>query len=202
MLLALALHGGVTAGLVGMAGILGAAAGRKPLPAPKRLAFNLAVSVLSTTAAAWVAHQLGGRSGLRPAAWTWPLAAAIALEKRQGYLATWNRSLRWTALPYLAGFTVAVAALSVCQVSYAAGIALTIAPCWCLVLVYRAEALPFPARRLMSEATSRPIRPPKSLFPWSSSRSNPYTHPGQGRTGSAERSFARRWSATTVTSEM
>ncbi len=156
VLLALALHGGVAAGLVGMAGILGAAAGRKPIPAPKRLAFNLVVSVLSTTAAAWVAHRLGGRSGLGPAAWTWPLAAAtavyfavgtglvaaaVALEKRQGYLATWNRSLRWTALPYLAGFTVAVAALSVCQVSYAAGIALTIAPCWCLVLVYRAEAL-------------------------------------------------------------
>ena len=156
VLLALALHGGVAAGLVGMAGILGAAAGRKPLPAPKRLAFNLVVSVLSTTAATWVAHRLGGRSGLGPEAWTWPLAAAtavyfavgtglvaaaIAFEKRRGYLATWNRSVRWTALPYLAGFTVAVAALSVCQVSYAAGIALTIAPCWCLVLVYRAEAL-------------------------------------------------------------
>ena len=156
VLLALALHGALAAALVGMAGILGSAAGRRPPPAAHRLAFNLVTSVLSTTAAAWAAQRLGGRSGGGAAGWTWPLAAAtgvyfavgtglvaaaISIEKRQNYLATWNRSLRWTALPYFAGFTVAVAALSVCEVSYTAGLALTIAPCWCLRLAYRAEAL-------------------------------------------------------------
>ena len=156
VLLALALQGGAAAALVGVAGVLGAGAGRKPLPAPRRLVFNLVASVLSTSAAAWVAHRLGGRTGAGAMEWTWPLAAAtvayfatstglvasaICIENRQGFLTTWNRSLRWTALPYFAGFTVAVAALSVCQVSHAAAIALTIAPCWCLVLVYRAEAL-------------------------------------------------------------
>ena len=155
VLLAIALNGAVAAGLVGIAGMLGAAAGRKPAPKASRLAFNLAVSVVSTTAATWAAQQLGGRAGAPAAEWIWPLTAAtvvyfaagtglvagaVALEKSQGYFATWNRSLRWTALPYAVGFTVAIAALSVCEVSAAAGIALTIAPCWCLVLVYRAEA--------------------------------------------------------------
>ena len=156
VLLALALHGGTASAVVGVAGILGAAAGRRPLPKAVRLAFNLAVSVLSTTAAAWTAQRLGGNAGAPAVEWTWPLAgataayfatgtglvaAAISIEKHQGYLTTWNRSLRWTALPYAAGFTVALAAMSACEVSLATGIALTIAPCWCLVLVYRAEAL-------------------------------------------------------------
>lgn len=163
VLLAITVNGAVAAGLVGMAGLLGAAAGRRPAPRLSRLSFNLAVSVVSTTAAAWAAQSLGGRAGATPGEWMWPLAAAtlvyfasgtglvaaaVALEKRQSYLATWNRSLRWTALPYAVGFTIAVAALSVSEASVGAAIALTIAPCYCLVLVYRAEA----ARRSVGAA--------------------------------------------------
>jgi hypothetical protein len=168
VLLALALEGGLASALVGLAGILGAAAARKPPPAGRRLAFNLVTSVISTSAAAWIAHRLGAQTGDPASAWLWPLtaatatyfvvstglvAAAISLEKRQGYFATWNRSLSWTAVPYAAGLTVAMAALSVCEVSYVAGLALTIAPCWCLILLYRTEA----ARRETHELS--PARP-------------------------------------------
>jgi len=79
------------------------------------------------------------------------VAAAISLERHQGYFATWNRSLRWTAVPYAAGLTVALAALSVCETSYAAGLALPIAPCWCLILLYRKEA----ARRAGVDAPAK-----------------------------------------------
>jgi len=155
VLLALALDGGLASALVGMAGILGAAAARRPSPSGRRLAFNLITSVLSTSAAAWIAHRLGVQTGDPASQWLWPLtaataayfavgtglvAAAISIEEREGYFATWNRSLRWTAVPYAMGLTVAVAALSVCEVSYTAGMALTIAPCWCLILLYRTEA--------------------------------------------------------------
>jgi hypothetical protein len=155
VLLALALEGGLASALVGLAGVLGAAAARQPRPAGRRLAFNLATSVLSTSAATWVAYRMGAHAGDPASAWLWPLtaatvvyfavstglvAAAISFETRGGYFATWNRSLRWTAVPYAVGLTVAVAALSVCEMSYAAGIALTIAPCWCLILLYRTEA--------------------------------------------------------------
>jgi hypothetical protein len=156
VLLALALQGGMAACFVGMAGILGGAAGRRPLPAAERLAFNLVTNVAATALAAWTATRLGGQVGARAGEWIAPLAgatlayfavgtglvaAAIAIERREGYLKTWNRSLRWTALPYAAGFTVAIAALTACESSFAAGVAITIAPCWCLVLVYRAHAL-------------------------------------------------------------
>ena len=166
VLLALALEGGLASALVGMAGILGAAAARKPSPAAQRLAFNLVTSVLSTSAAAWIAHRLGAQTGDPASAWLLPLAAAtatyfavstglvaaaISLERHQGYFATWNRSLRWTAVPYAAGLTVALAALSVCETSYAAGLALTIAPCWCLILLYRKEA----ARRAGVDAPAK-----------------------------------------------
>ena len=155
LLLALALEGGVAAGLVAVTGVLGAAAMRTPLPRLSRLAFNLVTTVMATSAAAWVAHRLGGRVDAAASTWTRPLAGAtvayfvastglvataIAIERRESFFATWNRSLRWTALPYLAGYTIAIAALMVCETSFAAGLAVTIAPCWCLVLVYRAEA--------------------------------------------------------------
>lgn len=164
VLLAIALNGPVAAAIVGVAGLLGAAAGRRPRPKASRLAFNLAVSVISTTAAAFAAQLAGGRVGATAVEWAWPLAvatvvyflmgtgivaAAIALEKGQGYLATWNRSLRWTALPYAVGFSAAIAALSVCEASYLAGIVLTIPPCWCLLLIYRREA----ASRSLSAAS-------------------------------------------------
>jgi hypothetical protein len=155
VLLALALEGGGAAGLVGVAGVLGGAIFRRPRPAAKRLVYNIGVSVVSTSAAAWAAGRLGGHPDAPVSAWVGPLAVAtlvyfvvgtalvataISIEKRQGLLATWNRSLRWTALPYAMGFTVALAALAACEVSYGAGILLMIAPCWCLVLAYRSEA--------------------------------------------------------------
>jgi hypothetical protein len=169
VLLALALEGGLASALVGLAGILGAAAARKPPPAGHRLAFNLVTSVLATCATTWIAHRLGAHTGDPVTAWLWPMtaatatyfavstglvAAAISFEKRQGYFATWNRSLRWTAAPYAVGLTVAVAALAVCEVSYVAGIALTIAPCWCLILLYRTEAVRQEAQSVHGEATS------------------------------------------------
>jgi len=155
VLLALALEGGSAAGLVGVAGVLGAAIFRRPRPAAKRLAFNVGTSLVSTSAAAWTAGLAGGHPDAPVNAWVWPLAVAtlvyfsigtglvataIAIERKQGLIETWNRSLRWTALPYAMGFTVALAALAACEVSYGAGMLLMIAPCWCLVLAYRAEA--------------------------------------------------------------
>ena len=155
LLLALALEGGGAAVIVGLTGVLGAAAARTPPPKMLRLAFNLVTTAMAAWAASWVAYRLGGRVDAPASTWTWPLAGAtvtyffastglvataIAIEKREGFFATWNRSLRWTALPYFAGFTIAIAALVVCETSIAAGLALTIAPCWCLVLAYRSEA--------------------------------------------------------------
>lgn len=173
VLLAIALSGAGGAAIVGVAGLLGAAAGRRPRPRPLRLAFNLTVSVISTTAAAWMAELAGGRPEAAAEEWIWPLAvaaatyfvvgtglvaAAIAIERSQGYLATWNRSLKWTVLPYALGYTVAVAALAVGEFSLFAGLAVTIAPCWCLLLVYRAEAesRSLAAVPLPSSSTGRP----------------------------------------------
>ena len=112
--LALAALGTMAAVLVALAGVVGAALGRRPrLALTMRSVLNLGAVCLSTTAASGVFLAVGGRPGQDLLSVMAPLAAAtaayfvantslvavaIALEKRQGFFSIWRRSFLMLAL--------------------------------------------------------------------------------------------------------
>jgi hypothetical protein len=155
VLMAFGLSGIRAAVIVALAGLLAAALSRKPKPAWYRLLFNLGAITFATVTAGMVFVGIGGKPGAAAAVLVWPLAAAaltfflastglvaaaISLEMHQGYLVTWKRSLLWTIWSNVAGASIAVAGLALFGPSPLAAIVVSTAPCWLLVLFYRAEA--------------------------------------------------------------
>jgi hypothetical protein len=160
ILVALAALGPVAAALVGLAGIIGGAIGRGRSTAAFRLAFNLGAVTLCVAASSWAFLAAGGHPGQTLSALFFPLsvatvtyffantglvAAAIALEKRQSYFATWAQTFLWTPLSYLMGLTLAILMLAVLKVSVMWAVVLVIPACLLLVLFYRARAARAPA---------------------------------------------------------
>lgn len=154
--LALATVGPLAAALVAMAGVVGAAVGRKGrLPLTIHLVFNLGTVVLSTVAASGAFLVAGGNPGQAVHTLIFPLVAAtatyfiansglvaavIALEKRQGLFSTWRTSFVWTATPFATGLTLAIAMLAVLETSMLWVLVLSLAPCWLMLMCYRAHA--------------------------------------------------------------
>jgi hypothetical protein len=152
VLCALAAVGPLAAVLVSVIGVLGAAVGRRCPPQTLHLVFNLGAAVLGS-GAAWSAYQvLGGEVGGSPTAAILPLtvatvvyflassvlvAMAIALERGQAFLATWQGSCLWTAVAFLSGLTFAVAMLVVIDTLFPWVALLGLPPCWLLVAYYR-----------------------------------------------------------------
>jgi hypothetical protein len=153
VLVALALFGIRSAVLLAVMCIITAASLRNELPPVLRVVFNLGSTTLATIAAGLGFRLAGGRAGGDPASLAVPLlaaaavfflvktalvAGAIALEIGQGCLATWNRSLRWTAIPDLAGIPIALGAVAVFGRSPVLAVLVAFAPCAVLWLFYRA----------------------------------------------------------------
>lgn len=156
LLTALVLFGIRSAALIGVVSIITAASLRNELPPAIRVVFNLGATTLATVAAGLTLQLFGVPAGSGAARLVVPLtasavvfflvktaliAAAICFEVGQGYLATWRRSLRWTAVSDLAGIPVALATLATLAVSPVAALAIALAPCWLLWLYYRTTAL-------------------------------------------------------------
>jgi hypothetical protein len=108
-LIAMAAFGPLAGGVVSIAAVVGATAGHDRRPDPVRMLFNLGVMVLSISSASLAFFILGGRPGDPALGMLWPLtgataayfvcntglvAAAIALEKSRGFLATWRGSFQ------------------------------------------------------------------------------------------------------------
>jgi hypothetical protein len=155
VLLALGLFGIRSAVIIAVVSIITAASLRNELPPAMRVLFNLGATTLATVAAGHVLLLLGGEPGGTASDLLVPLtagslmffvvktglvASAISLEIGQRYLATWKRSLRWTAISDLAGIPVALAALAVAGTSSLAALAVALVPCWLLWLHYKLEA--------------------------------------------------------------
>jgi hypothetical protein len=155
ILMALCLCGTRAAALVGLSGLLAAALARKPKPASFRLLFNLGCTAIAAVGAGLVLHALGGKTGDGIGPLVGPLAgaatafflvgtglvaAAISLETAEPYVATWKRSLLWTAWSSLAGAAIALAGCALFAISPVMALAVTTAPCWGLVLFYRMVA--------------------------------------------------------------
>ena len=154
--LALAALGPMPAALVAVAGVVGAAVGRKgPGPATIRFVFNLGAVCLSSVAASGAFLALGGRPDQTLVSLMLPLAAAtvayfvantglaaaaIALEKRQAFFSTWQVCFGWTAVSYFAGLALAAAMFAVLEVLVPWVLVLGLTSCWLLVLFYRAHA--------------------------------------------------------------
>lgn len=155
ILVGLAALGPLAAALIALAGIVGAAIGRARKSAGIRLVFNLAAVVLSTGAASQAFFGLDGHLGqldvetvraLAGAAVTFFLVntglvtAAIVLEKRQGFVATWRRTFLWSVWSYAAGLGAALAMLPLLDGAIAWVLAVAVPPCWLLVVFYRTHA--------------------------------------------------------------
>jgi len=154
--LALATVGSLAAALVALAGVVGAALGRRGrLPLTIHFVFNLGTVVLSTAAAAGAFLVAGGRPGQALPALILPLVAAtaayfitnsglvagaIALETKQGLFSTWRTSFVWAAVPFATGLTLAIAMLAVLDTSLLWVLVLSLPPCWLLLMYYRAHA--------------------------------------------------------------
>ena len=154
--LALATVGPLAAALVAMAGVVGAALGRRGRRSLTiHFVFNLGTMVLSTAAAAGAFLLAGGRPGQALHSLIFPLVAAtaayfiansgfvaavIALEKRRGLFSTWRTSFVWTATPFATGLTIAIAMLAVLDISLLWVPVLSLPPCWLLLMYQRAHA--------------------------------------------------------------
>ncbi len=154
--LALATAGPFAAALVAMAGVVGAAGGRKRrLPLTIHFVFNLGAVVLSAAAASVLFLVAGGRPGQAVPSLIFPLSAAtaayfmtnsglvagaIAVEKRQGLFSTWRTSFVWMAAPFATGLTLAIAMLAVMEIGTLWVLVLSLPPCWLMVMYYRAYA--------------------------------------------------------------
>ena len=154
ILAAVAAAGAWPAALIGLVGVISASIGGGRRPAPHRLAFNLGAVILAATAAAASFTALGGRQGIALDGALLPLlgattvyfavntglvAAALALEQRQGFAVTWTASFPWTAAAYFTGFSVAVVLLMILQTLGPWGLVLGALPCWLLAGFYRAH---------------------------------------------------------------
>jgi hypothetical protein len=155
ILLALAAFGSMAAVLVAVAGVVAAVLGRGRRSSAVHVAFNLGAVILSTVAASWLFLALGGVPGERLGALLLPLAAAttiyfvantglvaaaIALDKRKPFVATWRSSFLWSTTSYFVGLPLAVVLLAVLDTNALWLLALSIPPCWLLVCFYRAHA--------------------------------------------------------------
>jgi hypothetical protein len=153
MLYTLAAIGPLGAGLVSLAGVSGTVLGANKRPRAIQLVFNLGAVVLSTMVASVVFLALGGKPGARVLDIMWPLAvatatyftcntglvaAAIALEKTQGYFETWRKSFSWAGSSFFTGLSISVGLLLVLETLGPWGLALAIPPCWLVVAYYRA----------------------------------------------------------------
>ncbi len=151
---ALAALGPSAAILTAVAGVVGAAVARRGKLPSLRLAYNLAAVSLAAALAAWAFHALGGRAGqplrtilvpLAGAATVYFLAnsglvaAAIALEMRRSFAASWTSSLSWTVPSYFTGLTIAAVLLLVLESLGPRGLVLGIPPIWLLAAFYRAH---------------------------------------------------------------
>jgi len=155
LLMAIAISGARAAALTAMCGLLVAALARRPLPPTIRLLFNLGTVTIATISAGAVFVGLGGAPREDLSRTVWPLvgagatfflvstvlvAVAIAMERGQGVLASWRASLGWTVWSNVAGVTIALAGTALFAQSQLAALAVTTAPCWLIVVLYRAEA--------------------------------------------------------------
>jgi len=152
-LCAMAAFGPLSGAVVSLAAVVGATAGERKRPQTIRLAFNLGAMVLAILAAASVFSLLGGRTGASLLEVVWPLACAtaayfltntglvavvIALEKRQGFFATWKRSFLWTTVSYFSGLTLAAGLLLLLEFLGPWALALGVPPTWLLLAFHRA----------------------------------------------------------------
>ncbi|HXV75172.1 MAG TPA: ATP-binding protein [Candidatus Polarisedimenticolaceae bacterium] len=152
LLTALAAFGPVSACIVASAGVVGSTVARESGRHVRHIAFNLGNVVLSTALASAVYLALGGSPGAPTAAQVWPLlfaatvyfllntglvTAAISIDGRRPFLATWRESGLWMAVTTYGGLTLAVGLLHVLQVAGPSGLALGVPPCWLLAAFYR-----------------------------------------------------------------
>lgn len=151
---ALAALGAWPAVIVGLAGIIGAAAGSRKPSVPVHFVFNLGASVLSTALAGIVFAALGGAPGQPVLAQIPALTAATAaffaansglvttvlvLDKRQKFYETWVNTFKWTTVTYLAGMPLAVLMIYMLDSVGPWGLALGIPPTWMILAYYRAN---------------------------------------------------------------
>ncbi len=151
---ALAVLGGWPAVLVGLAGIVGAQVGSSKEMVPVHFTFNLGASAMSTGVAWMVFSALGGDVGQPVLALIPPLTAATAaffavnsyvvttvlvLDKNKGFVETWMRTFRWTAVTYLAGMPLAVLMIVMLDAVGPWGLALGIPPTWMILGYYKAN---------------------------------------------------------------
>ncbi len=151
---ALAVLGGWPAVLVGLAGIIGAQIGGSKEMVPVHFTFNLGASAMSTGVAWMVFSALGGDLGQPILTLIPPLTAAtaaffavnsyvvttvIVLDKDQGFVETWVKTFRWTAVTYLAGMPLAVLMIVMLDSVGPWGLALGIPPTWMILGYYKAN---------------------------------------------------------------
>ncbi len=154
-LCALCAVGPKAAALVALAGVVGAALGMSRRPAFIRLAFNLGAVPFSMTVASVAFAAAGGGFGRALPLVALPLAAAttvyfavntglvtgaIALDKKQGFWATWKRSFLWTAVAAFTGLTLAAALILLLHLVGPWGFVLGIPPAWLLATFYRTNS--------------------------------------------------------------
>jgi hypothetical protein len=155
ILVGLGALGPMAAALTGLAGVVGATLGRGHPPVPIRFAFNLGAVTLSTAAAAGALFLAGGRPTQELASMILPLSAAtaalfiantgllsaaIALEKREGFIRTWRTSFSWSPVSYVCGLTVAVAVLAAIDNIALWAVVFGLPMCWVLTAFYRYHA--------------------------------------------------------------
>ena len=143
--LALAGVGPTAAGLVILGSVLGASIGRGRMPKPMHLAFNLGAACLSAVGAAFVFRALAPAGAITMASSAYPLAvattvyllshtglvaAAVAVERQRSFLAVWGRTLRWAAVPHLAGLVLAFVMLPTLGTSLSWGILFSVPVGW------------------------------------------------------------------------
>jgi signal transduction histidine kinase len=152
-LCAMAAFGPLAGAMVSLAAVGGATAGERKRPQAIRLTFNLGAMVLANVVAASTFFLLGGKTGASLLRVVWPLAGAtaayfltntglvavvIAIEKGQGFFATWKRSFLWTTVSYFSGLTLAAGLLLLLEFLGPWGLALGVPPTWLLLAFHRA----------------------------------------------------------------
>jgi hypothetical protein len=149
---ALAAFGPLTACMVALAGVLGAAMARGGNRKPIQLAFNLGNVVLSAALASIAYMLAGGVVGSPIPAQIWPLivastvnflfntgmvTVAVIIDTGKKFFETWVASGLWTAVSSYAGLTLSAGLLWMLQLFGPTGLALGMPPCWLLAAFYR-----------------------------------------------------------------
>jgi signal transduction histidine kinase/ActR/RegA family two-component response regulator len=149
---ALAAFGPLTACMVALAGVIGAAMARDGSRKPIQLAFNLGNVVLSAAVASGAYLLVGGVVGAPVPAQIWPLivaatvnflfntgmvTVAIIIDTGNRFLETWVASGLWTAVSAYAGLTLSAGLLYMLELFGPTGLALGMPPCWLLAAFYR-----------------------------------------------------------------